>query len=186
MQVLACTDRCAWAVPPNDHPKVGGRLAAPRLGSKGHDGPQWIFRVRQATMNCRHGERPPSVARRSDTSIPRCIASSSQAAHFPGMWVAAAIRRATTGLPSTLPARQATMNCRYVDGPVSDPRRSVIVMPRFIASASHVVYVDVHDPAFVAAAAGNAMQTMTALVIASVVTRMIVSFTLLQGLSSPI
>jgi len=125
-------------------------------------------------MNCRHAEGPVSDARRSVTSIPRVIASSSQLCHFPGICGAGATRAVTTGLPSTLPARQATINCRNGEGPSSDARRSFMSIPRFIASASQVFHVGFHDPPFVAATAGTATQAARAPAIASVVILMMI------------
>jgi hypothetical protein len=72
------------------------------------------------------------------------------------------------------------MNCRNGDGPASVARRSVTMIPRFIASASHVLYVGVQASDFVAdfvaATAGTATQTMSAPVIASVAMRMLLLF----------
>src|SRR5216683_130792 len=65
------------------------------------------------------------------------------------------------------------MNCRHGDGPTSDERRSLIAIPRFIASASQVLYVGVHAPGFVAATAGNATQAMSVPATASVIIRIV-------------
>ena len=128
-------------------------------------------------MNCRHDDGPASEARRSFSGIPRWEARASQASHFPGICGAGATRAVTTGLPSTLPAKQATLNWRNGDGPASDARRSVTMIRRFIASASHVLYVGVQASDFVAdfvaAVAGAATQAMSAPVIANVVMRML-------------
>ena len=88
-----------------------------------------------------------------------------------------------TGVPSTLPARQATINCSYADGPCSDERRSFVVIPRFIASALQVSYVGVLESALVAAGIGIATQAMSALVTANVAIR-IMLFRRLKGFTA--
>jgi len=126
--------RSNWS-PEEDHPVC---TAVPRLYLAGKAG----------LHNCRKGGGPLSADRRSFTLSPRWRARCSQLSHLPGICAAGAMRAVAMGLPSTLPARQATMNCRWDDGPPSVDRRSFMSTPRFIARASHVANVGVHAAFF--------------------------------------